>query len=141
MAKRLLAVCLTLLLLFSLTTMAFADEGDSWYDWDDESTNNDEAGEEPALKDDPIPVFPDVIPGKWYYEDIMALYAARVIDGYTDGSFYPENKVTTGQALKMILLAAGYGEPERAPTTGQGAISTLRWTRRSSSAARSPIWM
>ncbi len=116
MAKRLLAICLTLLLLFSLTTMAFADEGDSWYDWDDESTNNDEAGEEPAPKDDPIPVFPDVIPGKWYYEDIMALYAARVIDGYTDGSFYPENKVTTGQALKMILLAAGYGEPERAPT-------------------------
>ena len=43
----------------------------------------------------------------------MALYDARVIDGFKDGTFQPESTVTTGQALKMILLAAGYGEPER----------------------------
>ena len=108
MAKRLLAVFLTLLLSFSLTTAVFADEDDSWYDWNDGQTNEETADEET-----PLPVFPDVVSGIWYYDDVMTLYEAGVIDGYTDGYFYPESTVTTGQALKMILLAAGYGEPER----------------------------
>lgn len=116
MAKRLLAVCLTLLLLLSLTTAVFADEDGSWYDWNEDSETEADTGDGTDPEEEPYLVFPDVVPGKWYYEDIMALYDARVIDGYTDGFFYPENTVTTGQALKMILLAAGYGEPERAPS-------------------------
>ena len=32
---------------------------------------------------------------------------------FPDGTFRPEEKVTTGQALKMIILAAGHAEPEK----------------------------
>ncbi len=55
--------------------------------------------------------FPDLDPTQWYYAYINDLYRAGVINGYTDGTFKPGRTVTTGEALKMILLAAGYAEP------------------------------
>lgn len=119
MARRLQALFLTLILLFTCaTTTVFAENGDSFDDWntdnweDSSDVDSDDFGDENEVPED-IPVFPDVWNGKWYYRDIMTLYYAGVIDGYTDGKFYPEASVTTGQALKMILLAAGYAEPER----------------------------
>ena len=45
----------------------------------------------------------------------MELSDANVIDGYSDGSFKPNNTVTYGAALKLIMLAAGY--PEQAPVS------------------------
>ena len=45
---------------------------------------------------------------------MVELSDAGVIDGYTDGSFKPDNTVTYGAALKLIMLAAGY--PEQKPT-------------------------
>ncbi len=116
MARRLQALCLTLVLLLTLSIQSvFAEEGDGLYDewgnelWSEEGTSNEEA---PSEETEEV-VFPDVQPGKWFYDDVMTLYEAGVIDGYTDGLFHPDSAVTTGQALKMILLAAGYGEPER----------------------------
>lgn len=35
------------------------------------------------------------------------------MDGYEDGSFRPGSSVTAGEALKLILLAAGYPVQER----------------------------
>lgn len=58
--------------------------------------------------------FSDVAATDWYYSVVMQLVEAGTIDGFPDGTFRPKNTVTTGQALKMILLAAGYPEPERA---------------------------
>ena len=49
----------------------------------------------------------------WFYTDVMTLAESGVIGGYPDGTYRPTKKVTTGEALKMILLAAGYPEPER----------------------------
>jgi len=57
-------------------------------------------------------VFTDVASGDWYYSDVMSLYQAGIVNGFGDGSFKPGSTVTTGQALKMVLLAAGYAEPE-----------------------------
>ena len=57
--------------------------------------------------------FSDVAATDWYYSVVMQLVEAGTIDGFPDGTFRPKNTVTTGQALKMILLAAGYPEPER----------------------------
>ena len=65
----------------------------------------------PALAAGSTQVFTDVASGDWYYEDVMALYNAGVVNGFGDGSFKPGSTVTTGQALKMVLLAAGYDEP------------------------------
>ena len=56
----------------------------------------------------------DVPEDSWFYTDVMTLAESGVIGGYPDGTYRPTKKVTTGEALKMILLAAGYPEPEPA---------------------------
>ena len=71
--------------------------------------------------------FSDVPEDSWFYTDVMTLAESGVIGGYPDGTYRPTKKVTTGEALKMILLAAGYPEPEPAaahwafPTPGPTA--------------------
>lgn len=57
-------------------------------------------------------IFWDITRDQWYYDYVNELYNNGVINGYEDSTFRPGNTVTTGEALKMILLAAGYGEPE-----------------------------
>lgn len=39
---------------------------------------------------------------------VNRLYVKGIIGGYSDGSFRPGNSVSYGEALKMIMLAAGY---------------------------------
>ena len=46
----------------------------------------------------------------WCYKYVLELSDADVIDGYSDGTFKPDNQVTYGAALKLIMLAAGYTE-------------------------------
>ncbi len=52
--------------------------------------------------------FTDMTSSTWCYKYVTELSDAKVIDGYTDGTFRPNNTVTYGQALKLIMLAAGY---------------------------------
>ena len=64
---------------------------------------------------EPIPELPssrfsDVPDGAWYIEYVEPLCEAGVIDGYPDGSFRPNDPVTFGQALKLVLLATGSPE-------------------------------
>lgn len=54
--------------------------------------------------------FSDVPYTEWYYVYVSPLTYAGVIDGYPDGSFRPNSNVTAGEAIKLILLAAGYPE-------------------------------
>lgn len=54
--------------------------------------------------------FPDVPIGAWYYNYVTRLVASGVISGHTDGTFKPTQTVTWGQALKLILLSAGFSE-------------------------------
>ena len=61
-----------------------------------------------------IKVFTDVSSSTWCYKYVTELSDADVIDGYQDGTFRPNNNVTYGQALKLIMLATGY--QELAPT-------------------------
>jgi len=64
-------------------------------------------------------VFHDLSSDAWYYSYVNSLYNEGVINGYEDSTFRPERTVTTGEALKMILLAAGYWDPE--PVTAHWA--------------------
>jgi GH25 family lysozyme M1 (1,4-beta-N-acetylmuramidase)/GH24 family phage-related lysozyme (muramidase) len=50
----------------------------------------------------------DVPKDAWYHDYVHDLSAQGVINGYDDGTFRPLGKVTYGQALKLVLLAAGY---------------------------------
>ena len=52
--------------------------------------------------------FTDMTSSTWCYKYVTELSDAKVIDGYTDGTFRPNNTVTYGQALKLIMLVAGY---------------------------------
>lgn len=52
----------------------------------------------------------------WAAQYINALAAAGIVGGREDGKFHPEQNVTYGEALKLILLAAGY--PEQAQGSG-----------------------
>lgn len=105
MTKRLFAICVTLFLLLSLLCVSvFADETDAWVD--------DVYASDPQTPEAPAIVFTDVLESDWFYAPVMDLTAAKVIDGFGDGTFRPSANVTTGQALKMILLAAGYPTPQ-----------------------------
>ena len=53
-------------------------------------------------------VFSDVPEGAWYAGHLNALTKNDVIGGYEDGTFRPENAVTRGEALKMLVLSAGF---------------------------------
>ena len=57
--------------------------------------------------------FSDVTSSTWCYKYVAELADSKVIDGYADGSFKPDNTITYGAALKLIMLAAGY--PEQKP--------------------------
>ena len=61
-----------------------------------------------------IKKFSDVTSTTWCYKYITELASAGVISGYTDGTYKFNNTVTYGAALKLVMLAAGYGE--QAPT-------------------------
>ena len=54
--------------------------------------------------------FSDITSSTWCYKYVLELSDADVIDGYSDGTFKPDNQVTYGAALKLIMLAAGYDE-------------------------------
>jgi len=55
--------------------------------------------------------YPDVAENSWYYDYVMELSEAEVISGRSDGTYTPDLPTTTGEALKLILLAAGH-EPQ-----------------------------
>jgi uncharacterized repeat protein (TIGR02543 family) len=57
--------------------------------------------------------FRDVNENDWYYEYVIDLCRDKIISGYPDGSFRPGDPVKYGEALKLIMLAAGY-EPQAA---------------------------
>ena len=50
--------------------------------------------------------FSDLSKDHWAYENITTLANKGVINGYPDGTYLPENSVTRGEFLKLILTAS-----------------------------------
>ena len=50
-------------------------------------------------------MFPDVQPGSKFYNELMSLTALKVVSGYADGTFRPEQSMTRGLAVKMLAKA------------------------------------
>lgn len=63
--------------------------------------------------------YTDMDEDDWFYSYVRALSARSVVSGYPDNTFRPGDTLTTGEALKLILLAAGY--PEQAAVSGHWA--------------------
>jgi GH24 family phage-related lysozyme (muramidase) len=55
-------------------------------------------------------VYTDVAAGDWYYQYVGDLSRQGIFSGYPDGSFQPGKVVTCGEALKLVLRAAGFDE-------------------------------
>ena len=65
--------------------------------------------------------FSDVTTSTWCYKYVTELSGANIISGYSNGTFQEKNTITYGAALKLIMLAAGYGE--QAPTVKGSTFS------------------
>ena len=65
--------------------------------------------------------FSDVTTSTWCYKYVTELSSANIISGYSNGTFQEKNTITYGAALKLIMLAAGYGE--QAPTVKGSTFS------------------
>lgn len=53
-------------------------------------------------------MFPDVKETDWYYTYVKDLSGANIIGGLPDGSFGPNQIVSYGEALKLVLCAVGF---------------------------------
>ena len=73
-----------------------------------EGEDKDDATEPTEPAEPAAVTFSDVAENNWFYEFVMKMAAAEVVNGYTDGTFRPQGAVTWGQALKMALLTAKY---------------------------------
>jgi hypothetical protein len=51
--------------------------------------------------------FSDVASGAWYEGYVGAAVEAGIVQGYSDGTFKPEDTVNRAEALKILLVAAG----------------------------------
>lgn len=60
--------------------------------------------------DEETPQFIDVPKTHQYYKPIAALVSAGIINGYEDGTFRPENKLTRAQMAKVITLGFQFKE-------------------------------
>lgn len=58
--------------------------------------------------------FSDVSSSDWFYSNLKDLVNWKVINGFENNTFRPDDPLSNGQALKMIMLAAGYSV--QAPT-------------------------
>ena len=56
----------------------------------------------------PAAVYSDVSEDDWYYNYVIALSQSGIFSGFEDGTFKPDDNVTCGQALKLILRAVGF---------------------------------
>ncbi len=55
--------------------------------------------------------FSDVCPDDWFYTYVMDLTDRGAISGYTDGTFRPDNAITRGQVMKVVVIANGLTAP------------------------------
>ena len=81
---------------------------------------------EAAEPDNVQPVFNDLYGSEWAIPAIMSLYDLGVVNGYDDGGFHPESRVTRAEFCKFVTAALGIQLPEN-PGTSFGDISADEW--------------
>ncbi len=88
--------------------------------------------------------YSDVNKGDWFYDYVMELSAQGIVGGNGDGTFAPNRATSTGEMLKLVLLATGH--KEQSPTSshwasgyGTYALSMGYLSREKSEALDAPI--
>ncbi|MBE0447207.1 MAG: S-layer homology domain-containing protein [Actinobacteria bacterium] len=61
-------------------------------------------------------IFSDVPPDAWYEDFVLKLISLGIINGYSDGTFRPDENVPRAEFTKMICLAMGWSleDPDKA---------------------------
>lgn len=70
--------------------------------------------------------FSDVPSTNKFYHEINTLKAFGIINGYSDGTFRPDDKVSRGAALKFIVNAAKVADGNLFPTSTQNITSVFK---------------
>ncbi|MDX9970452.1 MAG: S-layer homology domain-containing protein [Candidatus Gracilibacteria bacterium] len=96
--------------------MDLADQGFLNPEFVSEVFTNDESPTsnigEPILPEDGSPIFSDVEVSHKYALAISYLKEWGILNGYSDGSFKPENEINRAELLKVLTLAAGHSPSE-----------------------------
>lgn len=50
----------------------------------------------------------DVKSNDWFYSNIEEMIRMGIVEGYSDGTFMPDNPVKTNEFIKMVVIAMGY---------------------------------
>ena len=61
--------------------------------------------------------FSDIKESAWYYESVTAMSKAGIINGYTDGTFRPDNQITRAEFVTMIMQNKELSEFDTIPFT------------------------
>lgn len=80
------------------------------------------AAGQPSVPADWQTPFTDVAEGDWFYPFVAVLNSQDVINGYDDGRFGPYDTTRAGDAMIMILKAAGSGTLEPLPDAHYAAV-------------------
>jgi len=70
-------------------------------------------------------VFTDVPAGAWYEGYVTYAYMHKLVNGRGNGTFGPNDPVTTAEAAKMLLTAIGYSAEARGYTGANWAFNVL----------------
>jgi DNA-binding beta-propeller fold protein YncE len=62
------------------------------------------ASELNIVTQDLVTMFPDTLSTDWYFDYIMFAAEHEIVHGYEDGNFGPHDRITRGQAAKMIVV-------------------------------------
>lgn len=73
----------------------------------------------------PIKEFSDLDKTHWAYESIYKLVDAGIIEGYPDGTFNPEGKITRAELVKIVNMVFKYTDKQ--DTTSLTDIKTDDW--------------
>ena len=57
--------------------------------------------------------FSDVQASDWYFKSVEKLATQKIIGGYSDNSFRPQNTVTRAEFLKMVMASLEYSEQSK----------------------------
>lgn len=82
--------------------------------------------------------FTDVAPDDWYYTYVKDLYDNDIVHGTTPTTFSPQGQVTLGEALKLVLMSAGYGD--QIPTGSHWPADFISWPRRTGFSPLASAW-
>ncbi len=60
--------------------------------------------------------FKDVATNAWYADDLKILLDKKIVNGYTDGTFRPEEQLTQDAFIKLMVTALGHTDVQNAET-------------------------